>query len=100
VQLARPGGWTNIPTLIAVSQLSAAILTLGVWDLKTKQQRHQLEDIKPPLAHTIAALMDDISILIGALEWTASRWEHVAALLSVFCNLVLLMLTDMELVEC
>ncbi|KAJ7287463.1 fungal-specific transcription factor domain-containing protein [Mycena rebaudengoi] len=83
VQLARPGGWTNIPTLIAVSQLSAAILTLGVWDLKTKQQRHQLEDIKPPLAHTIAALMDDISILIGALEWTASRWEHVAALLRV-----------------
>ncbi|KAJ7647258.1 fungal-specific transcription factor domain-containing protein [Roridomyces roridus] len=73
VQLAR--GWTNIPTLIAVSQLSAAILTLGIWDCKAKQQ-NESGDIKPPLAHTIATLLDDVSIFIGALEWAAGRWEN------------------------
>jgi hypothetical protein len=30
-------GWTNTPILVAVSQLSAGILTLGVWDTKAKQ---------------------------------------------------------------
>lgn len=84
VQVAR--GWTNVPILIAVSQLSAAILTLGVWDYKTKQEQEFIEDVKPPLAHTIASLMDDIGVFIGALESLASRWENVPNLVSVFCR--------------
>ncbi|KAJ7096252.1 fungal-specific transcription factor domain-containing protein [Mycena epipterygia] len=80
VQLAR--GWANIPTLVSVSQLSATILTLGVWDLKAKQQQES-EDVKPPLAHTIAPLMNDIGIFIGALEWAESRWENVPGHLRV-----------------
>ncbi|KAJ7703127.1 fungal-specific transcription factor domain-containing protein [Mycena rosella] len=80
VQMAR--GWTNVPTLVAVSQLSAGILTLGVWDAKAKQQQDS-EDVKPPLAHTIAPLMDDIGIFLGALEWAESRWENVTASLRV-----------------
>ncbi|KAJ7770173.1 fungal-specific transcription factor domain-containing protein [Mycena maculata] len=79
VQLAR--GWTYIPALISVSQLSAAILTLGVWDCKAKQHQ-EFEDVKPPVAH-IASLMDDIGIFIGALEWAESRWEMCTALLRV-----------------
>ncbi|KAJ7497363.1 fungal-specific transcription factor domain-containing protein [Mycena latifolia] len=82
VQLAR--GWTNVPTLAAVSQLSAGILTLAVWDAKAKQQQQQdSEDVKPPLAHVIGPLMDDIGIFIRALEWAENRWEHVIAALSV-----------------
>ncbi|KAJ6586991.1 fungal-specific transcription factor domain-containing protein [Mycena vulgaris] len=80
IQLAR--GWTNVPTLVAVSQLSAGILTLGVWDAKARQQRES-EDIKPPLALAIAPMMDDIGIFIGALEWAESRWENVTAHLRV-----------------
>jgi hypothetical protein len=82
VEAQLPRGWTNVPTLVAVSQLSAAILTLGVWDAKAKQQQES-EDVKPPVAHAIAPLMDDIRIFIGALEWAESRWENVTALLSV-----------------
>ncbi|KAJ7462376.1 hypothetical protein B0H11DRAFT_2312056 [Mycena galericulata] len=77
VQLAR--GWTNIPTLIALSQLSAAMLTLGLWDFKAKQQ----QDVKPPVAHTIASLLDDFNLFIKALEWAESRWENCTALIRV-----------------
>ncbi|KAJ7084451.1 fungal-specific transcription factor domain-containing protein [Mycena belliarum] len=77
VQLAR--GWTNVPTVVSVSQLSAAILTLGVWDAKAKHQH----DVKPPVAHSIASLMADIGIFIGALECAASRWGNVPPLLLV-----------------
>ncbi|KAJ7178492.1 fungal-specific transcription factor domain-containing protein [Mycena crocata] len=75
-------GWTNIPTLIAVSQLSAAILTLGVWDAKAKQQQ-AFEDIKPPPGQIIAMLMVDIGIFIGALEEVEGRWENVPNLMLV-----------------
>ncbi|KAJ6625579.1 fungal-specific transcription factor domain-containing protein [Mycena sp. CBHHK59/15] len=84
VQLAR--GWSNIPTLIAVSQLSAAILTLGVWDLKSKEHLQEFEDVKPPLAHTITSYMDDIAVFLGALEWVESRWENATTLMSVFIS--------------
>ncbi|KAF7361833.1 Zn(2)-C6 fungal-type domain-containing protein [Mycena venus] len=80
-QVAR--GWTNTPILIAVAQLSAAILTLGVWDAKAKQDQEFAEDVKPPIAHTIASLMDDIGIFIHALELAEPRWENVAHLLRV-----------------
>jgi len=73
-------GWTNTPVLVAVSQLSAAILTLGVWDTKAKQEL-EFEDVKPPLAHTIASLMDDIGVFMGALELAAPRWENVPILI-------------------
>ncbi|KAJ6499234.1 fungal-specific transcription factor domain-containing protein [Mycena sanguinolenta] len=79
VQLTR--GWTNTPILIAVSQLSAAMLTLGVWDAKAKQEQESAEDVKPPLAHTIASLMDDTGVFIRALELVEPRWENVARLL-------------------
>ncbi|KAJ6499960.1 fungal-specific transcription factor domain-containing protein [Mycena vitilis] len=85
VQVAR--GWTNIPILIALCQLSAAMLTLGVWDLRAKQEQESIHDVKPPLAHTIQSLMDDIGILIGALELVQSRWENVPNLMSVFPGL-------------
>ncbi|KAJ6593970.1 fungal-specific transcription factor domain-containing protein [Mycena capillaripes] len=81
VQVAR--GWANIPILIAVSQLSAAILTLGVWEYKARQEQEFIEDVKPPLAQTIATLMDDIGVFIGALESVQSRWENVPNLIRV-----------------
>lgn len=78
-QLVR--GFTNTPILNAVSQLSAAILTLGVWDAKAKQEQEFAEDIKPPLAQTITTLMDDIGVFIRALELAEPRWENVVHLL-------------------
>lgn len=90
-QFAR--GWTNIPTLVAVSQLSAAILTFGVWDCKAKQQQES-EDVKPPVAHTIASLMDDIGIFIRALEWAESRWENCTALMLVSASTIAMSGTD------
>ncbi|KAJ7783249.1 fungal-specific transcription factor domain-containing protein [Mycena metata] len=80
VQVAR--GWTNTPILIAVSQLSAAILTLAVWDAKAKQDA-ELEDVKPPVAQTIGSLMDDIAVFINALESLGTRWENVPNLILV-----------------
>ncbi|KAF8210345.1 fungal-specific transcription factor domain-containing protein [Mycena galopus ATCC 62051] len=78
-QVAR--GWLNTPILTAVSHLSAAMLTLGVWDAKAKQELEHAEDIKPPLAHTIASYMEDIGVFIRALESAESRWESAAHLL-------------------
>ncbi|KAJ7218003.1 fungal-specific transcription factor domain-containing protein [Mycena pura] len=76
IEVQLPRGWTNTPLLITVSQLSATVLTLGVWDAKVKDP--ESEDIKPP---AIASLMDDIAILIGALRSVESRWETVPNLI-------------------
>ncbi|KAJ7188170.1 fungal-specific transcription factor domain-containing protein [Mycena filopes] len=81
VQVAR--GWTNTPILIAVSQLSAAILTLAVWNAKAGKQDVELEDVKPPVAQTITSLLDDIAVFFNALEWVQTRWENVPNLILV-----------------
>ncbi|KAK7057146.1 Zn(2)-C6 fungal-type domain-containing protein [Favolaschia claudopus] len=78
-QVAR--GWTNTPILVATAQLSAAMLTLGVWEAKTKQEQSPAEDVKPPLAHTIMSLMGDIHICMRTLEMLEPRWENVTHLL-------------------
>lgn len=79
-------GLSNIPNMIAVAQISAAILLVNVWDLKAKaklQKANGDEDIKPPLAQSIETLMNDINICVRALEWAAHRYGSVKILLCV-----------------
>lgn len=75
-------GYSNVPNLIGVAPISAAILLVSIWGLKAKAQLEQVaEDIKPPIAHTIETLMADVSIFIRALEWALPRWAQVPSLL-------------------
>jgi hypothetical protein len=72
-------GIFNIPNLIAVSYISAALLLTSVWDLKAKErtaQPDQLEDIKPQHIQTIQTLLDDVAVLMKALEYTELRWDN------------------------
>jgi hypothetical protein len=52
---------------------------VNVWNLKAEEKMKSLEDVKPPIAQRIEALMDDVYIFMRALEWVAPRWECAAA---------------------
>jgi len=72
-QLQR--GLSNIPNLISVAHICAAILLVNVWNLKAEEKAKSAEDVKPPLAQTIEVLMNDVYIFMRALEGVGSRWE-------------------------
>lgn len=71
-------GFFNIPNLIAVSHISAAMLLTTVWDLKAKERASQTslsEDIKPQYIQMIQTLLEDVALFMKALEYTEMRWE-------------------------
>ncbi|KAF8844397.1 hypothetical protein BDN67DRAFT_1008235 [Paxillus ammoniavirescens] len=73
-------GLSNIPSLICSAHMCAAILLMNFWDLKW-QERNQLkcdafEDIKSPLALSMAELLDDVAVFIEALELVQPRWRN------------------------
>ncbi|KIK97752.1 hypothetical protein PAXRUDRAFT_135686 [Paxillus rubicundulus Ve08.2h10] len=73
-------GLSNIPSLICSAHMCAAILLMNFWDLKW-QERNQLkcdafEDIKSPLALSMAELLEDVAVFIEALELVQPRWRN------------------------
>jgi hypothetical protein len=79
VEAQMKRGFSNVPNLIAVSHISAALLLTGVWDLKAKELAHQtdqLEDIKPQFIQKIQTLLDDVDVFIKALEYVELRWDN------------------------
>ncbi|EGO25312.1 hypothetical protein SERLADRAFT_437067 [Serpula lacrymans var. lacrymans S7.9] len=73
-------GLSNIPNLICTAHMCAAVLLMNFWDLKA-QERAQLqsglmEDVKPPLAHAMAELLEDVSVFTEALELVRPRWRN------------------------
>jgi hypothetical protein len=72
-------GFSNIPNLIAVSHISAALLITSIWDFKAKDRARQIgqpEDIKPQYIQTIQNLLGDVDIFIKALEYAELRWDN------------------------
>lgn len=67
-------GISNVPNLISVAHISAALLLINVWDLKGKECAG-VEDMKPPVAQSIDLLLDDINVFLDALEWAQHRFE-------------------------
>jgi len=75
---------SNVPNLIHVSNISAAILIMHLWDLKGKEKAqivNPAEDIKPQYARPIQILKEEIALLIRALEWAAPRFPIVSRIL-------------------
>ncbi|EIN11920.1 hypothetical protein PUNSTDRAFT_142130 [Punctularia strigosozonata HHB-11173 SS5] len=80
LEIQLPRGLSNIPLLIAVSHLCAAILILNVWHAKARERAALMEDIKPlrldaPAPSQVDALMTDVNAFLKALEWVEPRWE-------------------------
>ncbi|THU95658.1 hypothetical protein K435DRAFT_966309 [Dendrothele bispora CBS 962.96] len=76
---------SDLPNLINVSNICAAILIVHLWDLKGKEKAQIVnlaEDIKPHFARPIQALKDDIALFIRALECAALRHGVVLKLLA------------------
>jgi hypothetical protein len=81
LEVQLPRGLSNIPLLLAVSQLCAGVLLLDVWHTKVRERAALMEDVKPSRidaskpsgadAHTA-----DINLFIKALEWVEPRWQY------------------------
>lgn len=71
------GAISNIPSLIDVAHLCAGILLVNFWDLKAKAVAQGLGDTELPLGYTSQGLLDDVDVLIKALEWARPRWGNV-----------------------
>jgi hypothetical protein len=83
-------GLSNIPSLICSAHMCAAILLMNFWDLKW-QERNQLkcdafEDIKAPLALSMAELLDNVAVFIEALELVQPRWRNAEMYLSAITS--------------
>uniref|UniRef100_A0A0W0FGY6 Zn(2)-C6 fungal-type domain-containing protein n=3 Tax=Moniliophthora roreri TaxID=221103 RepID=A0A0W0FGY6_MONRR len=78
-------GYSNILDLIHVANVVAAILIIEVWHLRNKERLYKVtsmeDDIKPKYVQTIAELMEDLRVLMRALEWVKPRYANVSAIL-------------------
>ncbi|KAF5373786.1 hypothetical protein D9758_000681 [Tetrapyrgos nigripes] len=75
---------SNIPNLIHISHISAAVLVLHFWDMKAKEKAHinnPGEDVKPQSIQSIQSVKEDIALFIRALEWAAPRFKNAANIL-------------------
>ncbi|KAF9268935.1 hypothetical protein L218DRAFT_954359 [Marasmius fiardii PR-910] len=74
-------GYSNVIELVHTAQVAAAILIIEIWHLKAKEKMHKAmnkeEDIKPKYVQTVQELLNDIEILMKALEWAKPRYGHV-----------------------
>ncbi|KAK1218475.1 hypothetical protein PQX77_018801 [Marasmius sp. AFHP31] len=74
-------GYSNVIELIHVAQVAAAVLIIEIWHLKAKESVHKAtsreEDTKPKYFQNIQELLDDVEILIQALEWARPRYGQV-----------------------
>jgi len=78
VEAQMKQGFSNIPNLIAVSHISAALLITSIWDFKAKdraRQGCQSEDIKPQYLQTTQVLMEDVNVFLKSLEYAELRWD-------------------------
>ncbi|KIK67377.1 hypothetical protein GYMLUDRAFT_37484 [Collybiopsis luxurians FD-317 M1] len=77
-------GFSNVTSLIAISNSCAAILIIYLWDLKAKEllERSSTEDVKPQYALAIQRTKEEIDIFIKALEWAEPRYSSVTQILT------------------
>lgn len=79
-------GVSNVPNVVNLSQISAGILVLTFWDLKS-QQRMQHSNNRglsdSSLVQRMKNIRADISIFLELLEWAEPKWDYAAAFLYV-----------------
>ena len=79
-------GISNFPIQLHAAHLSAGMLLIGIWDLKSQEKalRAQgIEDVKPPFVQRMEPLMADVDLFIQMLEWAEPRWCFVSLFLYV-----------------
>ncbi|KAL0573204.1 hypothetical protein V5O48_008757 [Marasmius crinis-equi] len=79
-------GYSNVIELIHISQVAAAVLIIEIWHLKAKERLYRAtsrqEDTKPKYFQNVQELLDDIEIIIKALEWAKPRYGYVPLVLA------------------
>ncbi|KAG7098621.1 hypothetical protein E1B28_000543 [Marasmius oreades] len=79
-------GYSNVIELVHIAQVAAAILIIEVWHLKAKERVHKAtnkeEDTKPKYVQSIQELLEEVEILMKALQWAKPRYGHVPLILA------------------
>ncbi|THH20422.1 hypothetical protein EW146_g919 [Bondarzewia mesenterica] len=83
LEVLRRRNLSNVPVLLAASELCAAVLCLNVWVLKAREKARRMKGMEPSLAvsQAIDALMEDVRSLIEGLEWAVPRWASAENIL-------------------
>lgn len=76
-------GISNVPNLLAISHVCAAILSIKLWDLREREKlqvkvEEGAENARPQVQPTQELLIRNILIFVKALQMFELKWESAA----------------------